>query len=154
MVILQDSGRKMVILQISGRKMVILQDSGRKMAILQVSGRMNGYLARFWQNLSESCKITIRNRLGNIKKVFLTNVFLNMFLVLYFILLSGIRIYDLECHASMTWWHWTKEPTFLIDTGVLIAKLKEVFFWKIFTKGAIEWDKEKTDQLICCKKEM
>ena len=78
--ILQDSGRKMVILQDSGRKMVILQVSGRKMVILQVSGRMNGYLARFWQksckimhnvarfwqNLPESCKITIRNRLGYI----------------------------------------------------------------------------------------
>ena len=78
MIILQDSGRKMVILQDSGRKMVILQVSGRKMVILQVSGRMNGYLARFWQksckimhnlvrfwqNLPESCKITIRNRLG------------------------------------------------------------------------------------------
>ena len=76
----------MVILQDSGRKMVILQDSGRKMVILQVSGRMNGYLARFWQksckimhnlarfwqNLPESCKITIRNRLG-FKHIFKQN---------------------------------------------------------------------------------
>ena len=52
------------------------------MVILQVSGRMNGYLARFWQksckimhnlarfwqNLPESCKITIRNRLGLAKR--------------------------------------------------------------------------------------
>ena len=38
------------------------------MVILQVSGRMNGYLARFWQNLPESCKITIRNRLGKAVK--------------------------------------------------------------------------------------
>ena len=79
--ILDDFSREMVILQDSGRKMVILQVSGRKMVILQVSGRMNGYLARFWQksckimhnlarfwqNLPESCKITIRNRLGHIQ---------------------------------------------------------------------------------------
>ena len=49
-------------------KMVILQVSGRKMVILQVSGRINGYVARLWQNLTESCEITIRNRLGRRKE--------------------------------------------------------------------------------------
>ena len=68
----------MVILQVSGRMNGYLARFWQKIGYLARFWQKNGYLARFWQksckimhnlarfwqNLPESCKITIRNRLG------------------------------------------------------------------------------------------
>ena len=78
MAIMQDSGIKMVILQVSGRMNGYLARFWQKNGYLTRFWQKNGYLSRFWQksckimhnlarfgqNLPESCKITIRFRLG------------------------------------------------------------------------------------------